>query len=279
MRMFGSRSASGVSSDPTVASTASDATYEEGGSIDVSTDTRTESFSDAVRDRSTRRGGLDDRDIVTTDSPAMSGAPMVAPPSTDVDTHPIAHPVVHRRHAGAMLIPASFCGMLATFGLTVLLGGLLAAGVSGFGYQASDVSSQNLSDVFTNGFAVAMLTLAVALFVGGWAAGRIARFDGVAAGLLVVGWTLLVIAGFAGLGAVLADKYDIFAGGALSGLPSFDVKGLTTAGALTGLVALVVSCIAAALGGALGAMSLLRSRADERVLAQHGVVSDDGYMN
>ena len=165
-----------------------------------------------------------------------------------------------RHRFGGLDIPATLAGALAGLGMTVLLGGLLAA-AGAFGYQFG------LKDATTKlsvgGFVAGLATLLVAFLVGGWVAGRVARYNGGMNGLLTALWFVLLAALTAGLGAWLGDKYNVFRD---VHLPQwFSHNALGTAAVVSGVVAVAVMVVAGWFGGWLGGR--YHQRAD-RVVAR-----------
>jgi len=166
-----------------------------------------------------------------------------------------------RQRFGGVDIPATLAGMLAALGTAVVLGGLLAA-AGAFGYQLG------LKDAPTKlslgGLIGGLVTLFVAFIIGGWVAGRVARYNGGLNGLLTALWFVLLAALMGGLGAWQGAKYNVFAG---VHLPQwFSRNALGTGALLSGLVALVVMLGAGWLGGGLGGR--YHRRADA-VVAHH----------
>jgi hypothetical protein len=153
----------------------------------------------------------------------------------------------HRRFGG-LDVPASLAGTLCALGTAVLLAGL-AAGVGSIGYQRGvrgDESSLSLAGLISG-----LVVLLVAFLVGGWVAGRMARYDGARNGLMTAGWFIILAAVVAGLGAWLGDRYDFFSRVNLPQWFSGNARGAVAIG--TGLLALVVMLAAGMLGGILGA--------------------------
>ena len=152
-----------------------------------------------------------------------------------------------RSRFGGIDIPATLAGALAALGTAALLAGVLA-GAGTVGYQMGrDNSTEELT---TGGLIGGLATLFVAFLVGGWVAGRVARYDGGRNGLLTALWFVLLAAGTAALGAWAGEKYDVFRN---VNLPQwFDSDALTGAAIATGLLALAVMLGAGWLGGRLG---------------------------
>ncbi len=152
-----------------------------------------------------------------------------------------------RSRFGGIDIPATLAGALAATGTAALLAGVLA-GAGTVGYQMGrDNATEELT---TGGLIGGLATLFVAFLVGGWVAGRLARYDGGGNGLLTAVWFVLLAAGTAALGAWAGEKYDVFRN---VNLPQwFDSDALTGAAIATGALALAVMLLAAWTGGRLG---------------------------
>ncbi len=166
-----------------------------------------------------------------------------------------------RRRFGGIDIPATLAGMLAALGAAVVLGGILA-GAGTFGYQLG--VKDTVTKLSLGGLIGGLVTLFFAFLIGGWVAGRVARYNGGINGLLTALWFVLLAALMGGLGAWLGDKYNVFAN---VRLPQwFSRNALGTGALLSGLVALVVMLGAGWLGGLLGGR--YHRRADA-VVAHH----------
>lgn len=148
------------------------------------------------------------------------------------------------RRFGGFDLPAAFAGMLAGLGLTVLLAGIAAA--------AGSISYSNGADsdeLASSGLVTGMAVLLVAFLVGGWVAGRMARYDGVLNGLTCAGLFLLLMAGMSGIGQWADSEWDFFAD---VRLPQWFTDAGTTSTVVTAGVGIAVVLLAAALGGAWG---------------------------
>ncbi len=97
-----------------------------------------------------------------------------------------------RANFGGIDIPATLVGMLTALALLVLLGGLIAAALGAVGYQLG--LDETVEEVSIAGFVGGLVTLFVAFLIGGWAAARIARYDGVRNGLMTAIWALVLAA-------------------------------------------------------------------------------------
>lgn len=152
-----------------------------------------------------------------------------------------------RRRFGGIDFPASLVGMLAALALMLLLGGLVGAVIGGIGYQMGLEGDRDLSIA---GLIAGVFVLFLSFFVGGWAAGRMARYDGAKNGFMTALWTLLVAGALAGLGAWLGAEYNVFDRLALPRWFSSD--GLAPAALVTGLLSLLAMFAGAILGGVRG---------------------------
>lgn len=160
----------------------------------------------------------------------------------------IGREAAHERFGG-IDIPASLVGMLAAIAMIVLLGGLVAAAIGAFGYQMG-ATAQDAEELGIAGVSGAVVTLFIAFLVGGWAAARMARYDGVRNGIMTVVWTVLLSAAFAIAGAVLGAQYNVFERVDLPRWSTSDEA--TTAGIVSLVVAALVALASAALGGWIG---------------------------
>ncbi|MBA3330760.1 MAG: hypothetical protein H0T39_07825 [Actinobacteria bacterium] len=149
-----------------------------------------------------------------------------------------------REHFGGVNLPAGLIGMLTALAVLVLLGGLIAAALGAIGYQRGVEGIEE--ELSIAGLVGGVITLFVAYLLGGWAAGRIARYDGPKNGLMTGIWTVLLAALVSALAALLGDEYDVLR---RVDLPNwFSRDALTTAALVSG----GVSVLAMLLGGMLG---------------------------
>ena len=153
-----------------------------------------------------------------------------------------------RERFGGLDVPATLVGMLTALGLLVLLSGLAAAAAGAIGYQRG--LEDTADDLSIAGLVGGLVALLVAFVVGGWAAGRIARYDGARNGLMTGVWTLLLAAAVSALAAWLGDKYDVLRS---VDLPQwFSTDALTAGGIVSGIVAIAVMLLGGLLGGRWG---------------------------
>lgn len=151
---------------------------------------------------------------------------------------------------GGIKIGSAFFGWLTTIGATILLVAIVSAVAAGIGIDTS-ASSQDLRGVGI-GVAIALLViLFIAYFVGGYVAGRMARFNGAKQGLAVWLWAVVIAIVLTVIGLIAGQQTDITS---QINLPTIPVSsGDLTVGGLIGLaIVLVVTLIAAILGGLSG---------------------------
>lgn len=164
-----------------------------------------------------------------------------------------------RRGFGGLDVPASLVGMLTALAMTVLLAGLVGAAIGAVGYQLGvEGREQELSIA---GLVGGLIVLFLAFFVGGWAAGRMARYDGVMNGAMTAVWAIVLALILSALGAWLGSEYDVLRN---VELPQFFSRDALTIG---GIVSAAVALVAMLAGGALGGLRGERyhRRADETI--------------
>jgi hypothetical protein len=166
-----------------------------------------------------------------------------------------------RDRFGGIDIPASLIGMLVALGLLVILAGIAAGAISQFGYQTG-IEEGRADEVTAGGAIAGIVVLLLSFLIGGWTAGRMARYDGVKNGVMVVVWTIIVIAILSALTAWAGDEYNVLA---RADLPRFDRDALAMSAIISGLVALAAMLVGAIVGGIWGAM--YHRRADREILA------------
>ena len=178
-----------------------------------------------------------ERDVVVDDRPAAYATPA-------------AHPIeATRDRFGGIDIPASLVGMLTALSMVVLLGGLVGAAIGAVGYQTG-IDSTTVDDISIASWIGGVAVLFVSYLVGGWAAGRIARYDGARNGLMAGIWTLILGAALAALAAWAGDEYDVFSN---VELPQwFDSDAFTTTAIISGAAAIVAMLVGGLLGGLWG---------------------------
>jgi hypothetical protein len=150
-----------------------------------------------------------------------------------------ARALQHERYGGAK-IGSAFFGWLVAVGLTVLLS-VLAGVVS----AALGVRDARL------GVVVPVAVLVVAYFVGGYVAGRLARFDGARNGFLAWVVGMLGSLALAVVGVFVGAQYDVLSRVALPALPA-SLEQVTWSAVVAVAAAVLGTLLAAALGGKAG---------------------------
>lgn len=163
------------------------------------------------------------------------------------------------RFGGVDLLGSAF-GALAAIATLAMLGSLLAA-IFDTGMVQLDTSITSFSDVGSDTLVLTGIVIAVAGLVGGWAAGRAARFDGAANGVLAVAWMVAFSVAFALLGLAAGDDYDVLAG---SVVPRIDMEAIAWAGVLGFAAGVLLMLVTATVGGMLG--EAWHRRADRAML-------------
>lgn len=159
-----------------------------------------------------------------------------------------------RDRFGGVDTPAALMGMFTALGVLVFVGALIAAGAASIPFQLNAIDLEgNVTELATGGTLVAAIIIFFAFMAGGWAAGRMARYDGGVNGIGVALWTLLAIAVFAFLGAFVGNEYNAFQ---RSGLPDWfsQIRGddVTTLGIVAAAINVIVMFAGAYVGGRIG---------------------------
>ncbi len=151
-------------------------------------------------------------------------------------------------------ILASLIGMFAGFGTLVFLGALIAAGAGGIDYQLNIINEEGaLDEASVVGLILAAILVFVSFIVGGFAAGRMSRYNGGMNGLGAGLWMILLVAIFAALGAWVGAEYNAFNRAELPNwFAQIDVDDLTAMAAIATAVLVVATLAGGYVGGRLG---------------------------
>ena len=179
-----------------------------------------------------------------------------------------------RERFGGIDVPATLVGMLTALSTVLILAGLVGAAIGVVGYQTG--LEENAQDLSIGSLIGGVAILFVAYVVGGWAAGRIARYDGARNGFATGVWTLIFAAILAALGAWAGSEYDVFQN---VQLPQwFDADALTTEAIISGVAAVAAMFIGGMLGGLWG--ERYHRRADATIAdTRTGAVRTDKYVD
>jgi hypothetical protein len=151
-------------------------------------------------------------------------------------------------------VVSSLMGMLAGLGMLVLMSATLAAGGIlldlEFDLVATDGNLQELSAIAVS---IAAVVLLASTLIGGFVAGRTARYGGMVVGLGASLWLTLVLAVFAGLTLWVGDVSNTFDGFNLADrLSGINAADLTMVAALTGAGLFLLAVLGGVLGGRFG---------------------------
>ena len=149
---------------------------------------------------------------------------------------------------------AAFFGWLVAIALTILLTSIAGAVTAAIGSSTQITQSEAERQAGTIGIVagvVLLVVLAIAYYTGGYVAGRMSRFDGGKQGLAVwlIGLVVTLLA--IGLGTLFGSEYNILDRVNLPRIP-LSTDQLSTGGLITAAAVLLVSLLAAMLGGKVG---------------------------
>ena len=158
-----------------------------------------------------------------------------------------------REEFGGISWLSTLFGWLAAAGLTAILAGIAAAAGAALALNEieGEVTGSEAETIGLTGGIVLLVVLAIAYFLGGYAAGRMARFDGARQGLGVWLWGIIAALVVAALALIGGSEYNVLDALSLPRLP-IDSGTLTTGGAIALAASLVVTLGAAVLGGKAG---------------------------
>jgi hypothetical protein len=149
---------------------------------------------------------------------------------------------------------AGFFGWLVAIGMTILLAGIVGAVVAAVGSETNLTQTDAEREAGTIGIAAAvtlLVVLSLAYFTGGYVAGRMSRFDGGKQGVAVWAVGLVITLVAIAVGAIFGNEYNIFDQVDLWRLP-ISTEELSWAGLITAAAAVVLTLLAAMIGGKVG---------------------------
>ena len=158
-----------------------------------------------------------------------------------------------REEFGGVSWLSAVVGWLAAAGLAAILTGVLGAAgaVLAITDVGRDVTDADAETIGLGGVIALLVVLAIAYWFGGYAAGRMARFDGARQGIAVWICGILAAGAIALLTLIGGAEYDVLDRLNLPRVP-IDSGTLTTGGLLALLASIVVTLGAAMLGGKSG---------------------------
>ena len=172
---------------------------------------------------------------------------------TETSHRPSGHDEAKDRFGGINW-GAAFFGWLVAIALTILLTSIAGAIAAAVGSNTQITQSEAERQAGTIGIVagvVLLVVLAISYYTGGYVAGRMSRFDGAKQGLGVWLIGLLVTLLAIGLGAVFGAEYNILDRVNLPRIP-LSTDELSWGGIITAVAVLVLSLLAAMLGGKVG---------------------------
>jgi hypothetical protein len=201
----------------------------------------------------------DGREVATSD-PGVVRTTVPASDDSVVRVRSTQSIAAERHHAlvdryGGFYWGSDFIGFAVATFFTVLFLGIVGAVVGAVGYQLNSpvpkighAVSQTTQNLGIGALIGSLVALAIAYFIGGYTAGRMARYDGAKNGLGVVIWTVVVAIVLGIAGAALGNRFNVASQLHLK----IDTGTLTTAGLVSLAVTLLVMLAAALLGGVTG---------------------------
>ncbi|MEU4195615.1 hypothetical protein AB0E69_27190 [Kribbella sp. NPDC026611] len=146
---------------------------------------------------------------------------------------------------------AAFFGWLVAIGLIALLSGIVGAIAAAVDYAVTIDWHSAAGTIGIASGVVLLLILAIAYYNGGYVAGRLARFDGARQGFGVWLIGIVITAVVAGVAALAGSQYDVLNRVDLPSVPITDDT-LTAGGLVTLVAAVVITLLAALIGGKAG---------------------------
>jgi len=166
------------------------------------------------------------------------------------DDRVVAGRARQRDEFGGINWGAGFFGWLVAVGIAILLTAILSAAGAAIGLSKKDANS-SADTISIVGGALLILVSMVAYYAGGYVAGRMSRFDGARQGLSAWLWGLIITILVAAAGAIIGSEYNIFD---KLNLPRIPIKSgdLSTGGIIAGVAILLLTLLAALVGGKAG---------------------------
>jgi hypothetical protein len=148
---------------------------------------------------------------------------------------------------------STLAGWLSAAGLTAILTGILSAAGAALALNqvGGNVSGSEAETIGLTGGIALLVVLAIAYFFGGYAAGRMARFDGARQGVGVWLWGIIVAIVIGVIAAIGGSEYNVLS---QLNLPTIPInEGTLTTGGIIALAAFLLATLGAAIfGGKVG---------------------------
>lgn len=172
-----------------------------------------------------------------------------------------------RERFGGLDFPASIAGMLVAIASLLLLAGIASAAVGAIAFQTGIAGNEE--ELSLGALITAGVVIFLAFLFGGWAAGRMARYNGALNGFMVAVWFLVLSVALAVLGAVAGDAYNLFGDlrVAEASLPDWFSSDEMSAGAIISSIAFAVLMVLGAILG--GIWGTRMHRAADRAIADN----------
>ncbi|MEZ0234676.1 MAG: hypothetical protein ACAH81_06990, partial [Actinomycetota bacterium] len=113
-----------------------------------------------------------------------------------------------RERFGGRDLPASLAGMLVALAALLLLAGLASAAIGTIAFQTGVEGNED--ELSLGALIVAGAVIFLAFLLGGWAAGRMARYNGALNGFMVAVWFIVLGVVLAIVGAIADNTYNLF---------------------------------------------------------------------
>src|SRR5215211_5336708 len=149
---------------------------------------------------------------------------------------------------------AAFFGWLVAVGMAAILTGILSAAGAAIGLTeglSGSEASSNAEKIGIVGALLLLLIVAIAYYCGGYVSGRMSRFDGGRHGARAWIFGLLITILLAVIGAIAGSEYNVLSKFDAPRVP-IDEGDLTTGGVITLVAILLLSLLAAVVGGKAG---------------------------
>ena len=171
-----------------------------------------------------------------------------------------------RERFGGKDLPASPAAMLVALAALLLLAGLASAAIGAIAFQTG--VEGNEEELSLGALITAGVVIFLAFVLGGWAAGRMARYNGALNGFMVAVWFIVLGVVLAAVGAIAGNTYNLFDDlrVAKASLPNwFSGEDVTVEAIISSVAFAVLMVLGAVLGGIWG--TRMHTQADREIAA------------